>query len=582
MQAVILAAGQSSRFWPFNGTHKSLIKIMGKPIILYTIQGLINAGIKDIIVIQGPNKDIEIELKNYPKYKNIRYLVQDEPKGMGDALVAAKKLLTGQFLLVLAERVDSEEIIRELRLKINASENTAILVGVTTDTPSLFGILKIENNKVIDIIEKPKKGEEPSSVKALGIYVLTPGFFEIYKKTKKHQYDFEEALSAYMKKNDVDLMFWDKETVTLKYPWDLLEIKNYLFKNLKRFISGKSKISKTAEIIGEVVIGDNVTLMEGVRIKGPCFIGKGTVIGNNALLRNGVDIGENCLVGSFMEVKNTIIMDGSTTHSGFIGDSIVGENCKIAAQFCTGNVRLDRGIVKSVVKEESIETGAKFLGAFIGEGSNIGIKVSTMPGVIIGRNVTVGPSTVIMKNIPNDTKYYTKFQEIISKKNVLRQAQDFQKPIVLFDIDYTLFDTAYFKESKLLKHKIYNEVIEVLENLSKIAILGIFSKGETEFQKTKLKKTGMMKFFKDNNVHIFDDKDANLINVLKKYKNSNKLFLVDDKLGILYSAKKHMSQVFTIWVKRGPFAQVQKPIGGFSPDEQIENLSEIVRIVQSN
>ncbi|MEK7451072.1 MAG: sugar phosphate nucleotidyltransferase [Patescibacteria group bacterium] len=581
MQAVILAAGESSRFWPFNGTHKSLIKIMGKPIILYTIQGLINAGIKDIIVIQGPNKDIEIELKNYPKYKNIRYLVQNEPKGMGDALSHAKDLLTENFLLVLAERVDCEEIVNKLISKINISKNSAILVGAATDTPSLFGILKIEKDKVIDIVEKPKKGEEPSNVKALGIYILTPGFFEIYKETKKHQYDFEEALSAYMKKNSVGLMFWDRETVTLKYPWDLLGIKNYLFKSLKRSISEKSKIAKTAEIIGEVVIGDNVTIMEGVRIKGPCFIGDNTIIGNNALLRNGVDVGENCLVGSFMEVKNTIIMDESTTHSGFIGDSVIGAKCRIAAQFCTGNVRLDRGIIKTVVKEESVETGTKFLGVFIGRGSSLGIKVSTMPGIIIGRNVTIGPSTVVMKNIPSDTKYYTKFQEIISKKNVLREAQDLQKPIVLFDIDYTLFDTRKFKDSKLQDYNIYEEVMGILMQLSGLANLGIFSKGETEFQKTKLEKTGMMKFFKDNDVHIFDDKDANLINVLEKYKGS-KLFLVDDKLEILYSAKKHMSQVFTIWVKRGPFAQVQKPIEEFSPDEQVENLSEIVRIVQSN
>ena len=154
------------------------------------------------------------------------------------------------------------------------------------------------------------------------------------------------------------------------------------------------------------------------------------------------------------------------------------------------------------------------------------------------------------------------------------------KPIVLFDIDYTLFDTAFFKESGLSEHKIYEEVIEVLESLSKIARLGIFSKGKTEFQKIKLEKTGMMKFFKDYDIHIFDDKDANLINVLGKYKDS-KLFLVDDKLEILYSAKKHMSKVFTIWVKRGPFAKIQEPISGFKPDAEIMNLQEIVSIINS-
>ena len=48
-QAVILAAGESSRFWPLNQRHKSLIKIMGRPLIWYTIEGLKKAGIKEIL-----------------------------------------------------------------------------------------------------------------------------------------------------------------------------------------------------------------------------------------------------------------------------------------------------------------------------------------------------------------------------------------------------------------------------------------------------------------------------------------------------------------------------------------------------
>ncbi len=90
----------------------------------------------------------------------------------------------------------------------------------------------------------------------------------------------------------------------------------------------------------------------------------------------------------------------------------------------------------------------------------------------------------------------------------------------------------------------------------------------------------MAKFFKENNIHIFDDKDVNLISVLEKYKDS-RIFLVDDKLGILYSAKKHMDQVFTIWVKRGPYAKNQEPILGFKPDAEVEDLSEVTKIIRS-
>src|SRR3989338_8522192 len=107
MQAIILGAGESSRFWPLNSKHKSLIKVMGKSLIWWTIQGLKKSGIKDIIVVQGAQKDIEKELK----MPGIKYVVQSKPRGMGDALWQAKKLINGPFVVLNAERVDIDEII---------------------------------------------------------------------------------------------------------------------------------------------------------------------------------------------------------------------------------------------------------------------------------------------------------------------------------------------------------------------------------------------------------------------------------------------------------------------------------------
>jgi phosphoglycolate phosphatase-like HAD superfamily hydrolase len=155
------------------------------------------------------------------------------------------------------------------------------------------------------------------------------------------------------------------------------------------------------------------------------------------------------------------------------------------------------------------------------------------------------------------------------------------RTIVLFDIDYTLFNTKFFKESNLTKHKIYDEVAGVLDEIREIGDLGIFSKGETKFQKEKLKKTGISKFFKKDNIHIFEDKDNNIVDVIDSYKNY-RIFLIDDKLSILHMAKKHNNSVFVIWVKRGPFAKTQGSILGFSPDARVENLSEIVKIIKDS
>ena len=76
---MILAAGESSRLWPLNAKHKSLLRILGKPLIWYTINGLRKAGVQDIIIVQSPRRDVEEELKGLPScVENIRYAIQPE------------------------------------------------------------------------------------------------------------------------------------------------------------------------------------------------------------------------------------------------------------------------------------------------------------------------------------------------------------------------------------------------------------------------------------------------------------------------------------------------------------------------
>jgi FMN phosphatase YigB (HAD superfamily) len=150
--------------------------------------------------------------------------------------------------------------------------------------------------------------------------------------------------------------------------------------------------------------------------------------------------------------------------------------------------------------------------------------------------------------------------------------------IVLFDIDYTLFDTDAFKESSLTKFSLYREILPILESLVGIAELGIFSKGENEFQNNKLQQTGVSNFFQQEHVHVFEDKDTNLKNIIEKYKDF-KIYFVDDRLATLYNAKTINASVFTIWIKRGPFASDESLLANFSPDVVVDDLKEILSVV---
>lgn len=150
--------------------------------------------------------------------------------------------------------------------------------------------------------------------------------------------------------------------------------------------------------------------------------------------------------------------------------------------------------------------------------------------------------------------------------------------IVLFDIDYTLFDTAAFKESGLRIYKLYDEVGEALRILSQSCEIGIFSQGENEFQREKLRQTLIHEHFKEENIHIYAQKDENLPHVLTFYKDKQ-VFLVDDKLEVLKLGKDLRENVYAIWLRRGPFADAQVGIVGFEPDATISNLSEAVAFI---
>lgn len=573
MQAVITAAGQSSRFYPFTDFgHKSFIPVLGKPIILHTLESLKKAGIKDVIIITGKqnNKNLIAGIEGL----NIKYIVQPEPLGLGNALLMTEPHLQDNFFLLYPHHVDFQKFRKPLEEK--KERDSIVLVGKKEQDLSRFGVLKLEGDRILDIIEKPKKGHEPSDIRVIGIYLLCRKFLSYLKDVSKNHYNFEEAVSLFAKKELAKAYVTESETITFKYPWDLFSVSKYLFSMQNSHISRSATISKTARVLGNIVIEDGVVIKEGAVIFGPCYIGKNSYIGTNALVRDGVSIGENCVIGSNMEIKNTLIMEGSTTHSGFIGDSIIGKNSKIAASFCTGNVRLDRKDIEVSTSRGKINSGRKSLGILMGSRVSVGIRVSTMPGITVGNDAVIGPGTTVMKNIDENTLYYTRFKEIIEEKKKTEG-----KKFVLFDIDYTLFDTDAFKQSNLEKFTLFEESIDVIIALKKFAEIGIFSEGEYIFQKNKLEKTKLHEHLSEQYIHIVEKKDVVLKDILQKY-DKREIFLVDDKLQVLFLAKKLAPQLFTIWVKRGPFAQLQVPFEGFTPDAIIENLQEAIAIVKNN
>ncbi|MBI2033127.1 MAG: hypothetical protein HYT10_01535 [Candidatus Levybacteria bacterium] len=146
-----------------------------------------------------------------------------------------------------------------------------------------------------------------------------------------------------------------------------------------------------------------------------------------------------------------------------------------------------------------------------------------------------------------------------------------KKEGVLEIIEGALFDT------KFMKSHFYQETFQVLEKLSAIGTLGIFSQGNTKFQNAKIKS--IKHFFHKEHIHIVENKKNIFEKIISKY-DAEKVYLIDDFLSILFSVKKRFPNVTVIWMKRGRYAAKQEPIRGFIPDATVTNLQDALPLIK--
>jgi bifunctional UDP-N-acetylglucosamine pyrophosphorylase/glucosamine-1-phosphate N-acetyltransferase len=97
----------------------------------------------------------------------------------------------------------------------------------------------------------------------------------------------------------------------------------------------------------------------------------------------------------------------------------VDEHVNLSAGMVTANFRADAGSVKSAVKAQRVDTGRSKLGAVIGAGSFICVGAMLMPGVKIGEGCIIGPLTLVLEDVPDNTLYYSEQKYV--KKQISRE-----------------------------------------------------------------------------------------------------------------------------------------------------------------
>jgi bifunctional UDP-N-acetylglucosamine pyrophosphorylase/glucosamine-1-phosphate N-acetyltransferase len=140
------------------------------------------------------------------------------------------------------------------------------------------------------------------------------------------------------------------------------------------------------------VVREGARVRNGAYIQGPVIIDRGADVGPNCYVRPHTYIGRNCRVGNAVEVKNTVLNDGSNIpHQNYVGDSVIMEDVNLGAGTKVANLRLDEGSIPSISKGQRVNTGLRKLGAIIGPAAKVGINASIDPGTVISEEAFIGP-----------------------------------------------------------------------------------------------------------------------------------------------------------------------------------------------
>jgi len=342
MKGLILSGGHGTRLRPLTySQQKQLIPVANKPILFYAIEDLIAAGIQEIGIVVGPNREQIIEAISAIKFNaDISFIYQSAPKGLAHAVLISEEFIGDDpFIMYLGDNLIKGGITKYVEYFNKVETDTSILLSQVKN-PTQFGVAELnEDGSVKKLIEKPKI--PPSNLALVGVYLFRQPIFEAAKKIKpswRNELEITEAIQ-YLIDNNFRVTYeiikgWWKDTGK---PEDIIEANQLILDELVPYNEGI--LEEGVQLKGRVAIGENTIIKNGCTIKGPVIIGKCCDIGPDTYIGPYTSVGNNCSIKR-AEIESSIIMDGTEiNYDGRIVDSLVGRDAKIRGRnnLPTGN-----------------------------------------------------------------------------------------------------------------------------------------------------------------------------------------------------------------------------------------------------
>lgn len=215
MKGILLAGGRGTRLYPLTRTvSKQLLPVYDKPMIYYPLSTLMLFGIRDILIISTPEDTPRIEQllgDGSSLGLNLSYAVQEEPKGIAQALLIGKDFIKdNQVCLILGDNIFyMGEQLHQIVDKLHSTDNNvATIFAYHVSNPQRFGVVEFNSQmQVISIEEKPQRPK--SNYVSVGLYFYPPDAADkaaSLKPSKRGELEITDLNNLYLKESRLSVI----------------------------------------------------------------------------------------------------------------------------------------------------------------------------------------------------------------------------------------------------------------------------------------------------------------------------------------------------------------------------------------
>jgi mannose-1-phosphate guanylyltransferase / phosphomannomutase len=373
MKAVIMAGGKGTRLRPLTWhLPKPMVPLLDRPCMEYSIDLLKRHGITEIAVtVQYLPHVIKNHFGDGSDYGvKLHFFEETTPLGTAGSVKNAEDFLDETFLVISGDALTDFNLSKAIAYH-KEKQAIATLVLTKVDVPIEYGVVMTDDDgKIIRFLEKPSWSEVFSDTVNTGIYILEPEVLKLFEKDQ--EFDFSKNLFPLLMKNKLPLYGYTAEGY-----WSDIGNLNQYRQTQFDMLNGAVDIElKGKEFAPGVRVGESVRIHPDANVKGPAFIGDGTVV------EAGAQISPNTVVGRFNHIEEGAVIERSVVWNG----NHIGKSASLeGATLCSG-IRI--GTAASVLQN-----------AVVGEKSEIGDKAIVKPGVKIWPKKTVNEGTVLQSSL---------------------------------------------------------------------------------------------------------------------------------------------------------------------------------------